>query len=84
MLYLCIVIKKYFMKTNTKASDAIKAFYLGLKTSRDTARDILSEMMEGGAYFPSAEAVINTAKRYTVDANIIAAIQAELDSAPVL
>ena len=68
----------------TKANEAIKAYYLGLKTARDAGRDILVEMMHNEAYFPSAEAVINTAKRYTNDADIIAAIRAELDAAPIL
>lgn len=68
----------------TKASEAVKNYYLGLKTARDAGRDILVEMMRNGAYFPSAEAVINTAKMYTHNADIIAAIQAELDDAPIL
>lgn len=68
----------------TKATEAVKTYYLGLKTARDAGRDILVEMMRNGAYFPSAEAVINTAKMYTYDADIIAAIRAELDDAPIL
>ena len=68
----------------TKANEAVKAYYLGLKTARDAGRDILLEIMHNGAYFPSAEAVINTAKMYTHNADIIAAIQAELDAAPIL
>ena len=68
----------------TKAKEAVKAYYLGLKTARDAGRDILVEMMHNGAYFPSAEDVINTAKTYTHDADIISAIRAELDAAPTL
>lgn len=68
----------------TKANEAIKAYYLGLKTARDTGRDILMEIMHNGAYFSSAESVINTAKMYTHNADIIAAIRAELDNAPIL
>lgn len=68
----------------TKANEAVKAYYLGLKTARDAGRDILVEMMHNGAYFPSAESVINTAKMYTHNADIIAAIYAELDAAPIL
>ena len=82
MLYLCSVIKIKVMETIAK--EAIKAYYLGLKTARDTGRDILIEMMHNGAYFPSAEDVIQTAKKYTYDADIIAAIRAELDAAPIL
>lgn len=68
----------------TKAKEAVKAYYLGLKTARDAGRDILVEMLRNGAYFSSAEAVINTAKTYTHNADIIAAIRAELDAAPTL
>lgn len=68
----------------TKSREAVKAYYLGLKTARDAGRDILVEMMQNGAYFPSAEAVINTAKMYTQNADIIAAIRAELEAAPTL
>ena len=68
----------------TRANEALNAYYLGLKTARDAGRDILMEMMHNGAYFPSAEAVINTAKMYTHDADIIAAIRAELEAAPIL
>ena len=68
----------------TKANEAVKFYYLGLKTARDAGRDILEEMFYNGAYFPSAEAVINTAKMYTHNADIIAAIRAELDAAPTL
>ena len=52
--------------------------------NRDAGRDILVEMIHNRAYFPSAEEVINTAKTYTHNADIIAAIQAELDAAPTL
>ena len=66
------------------ATDAIKAYDLGLKTASETGRAILATIMANNAHFDSADAVINAVSKYTKDTDIITAIRAELDAAPLV
>lgn len=66
------------------ATDAIKAYDMGLKTASETGRAILATIMANNAYFDSADAVINAVSKYTKDTDIITAIRAELDAAPLV
>ena len=66
------------------ATDAIKAYDLGLKTASETGRAILATIMANNAHFDSANAVINAVSKYTKDTDIITAIRAELDAAPLV
>lgn len=70
--------------TTATANDALKAYEMGFKTARETGLDILASIMDNGAHFASADAVVNAVSEYTDNADIIAAIRAELDAAPLV
>ena len=69
-------------QTDTAAA-AVMVYNLGLKTASETGRDILAAIVSDGRRYTSAAAVMTAASKYTADADILAAIRAELDAAPV-
>lgn len=71
-------------KVAATVTNAMENYSMGFKTARETGLDILASIMDNGAHFANADAVINAVSKYTKDADIITAIRAELDAAPLV